>query len=115
LIGAKPYFYPPTIARLLGGGVDKGETYEQAAVRELREELSVKVRADELTPLMLFVTTATDPEGNKYHNETAVFAIDIGDQLVRAGGDVEHIITTTVLVYSDSRKAAVILRLPIGY
>jgi len=27
-----------------GGGVDEGETYEQAAVREIEEELGVKVR-----------------------------------------------------------------------
>jgi ADP-ribose pyrophosphatase YjhB (NUDIX family) len=95
LVGEKPYFYPPTISRLLGGGVDKGETYEEAAVRELEEELGVKVTTEDLTPLVTFDTTATDGEGKEYHNETAVFKAEIGDQPYEAGDDVKHIVTMT--------------------
>jgi NADH pyrophosphatase NudC (nudix superfamily) len=43
LIGAKPGFYPSTISRLLGGGVDEGGTFEQAALRETGEERGVRV------------------------------------------------------------------------
>lgn len=95
LLGAKPYFFPPTISRLLGGGVDEGESFEEAAVRELEEELGVKITADKLTPLALFVTDATDEDGKEYHNETAVFVANIGDQTYKAGDDVKHIITMT--------------------
>jgi 8-oxo-dGTP pyrophosphatase MutT (NUDIX family) len=95
LLGAKPHFYPPTICRLLGGGVDKGESFEQAAVRELEEELSVDLSPDKLTPIALFETTATDADGKEYHNETAVFSANIGDQAYEAGDDVKHIVKMT--------------------
>lgn len=95
LIGAKPYFFPPTISRLLGGGVDEGESFEQAAVRELEEELGVKVEVDKLTPLGLFITDTTDEDGKTYHNETAVFAGNIGSQPYQASDDVKHIIKMT--------------------
>lgn len=95
LLGAKPYFYPPTISRLLGGGVDKGEIFEQAAIRELEEELGASIRPEQLTPLVLFDTKATDEDGKEYHNETAIFKADIGDQSYRAGDDVKYIIKVT--------------------
>lgn len=95
LIGAKPYFYPPNISRLLGGGVEEGESFEQAALRELEEELGVKVGSSDLTPLVLFETTAKDENGEEYHNETAIFKADIGNQTYQAGDDVKHIIKMT--------------------
>lgn len=95
LLGAKPYFYPPTISRLLGGGVDEGESFEQAALRELEEELGVKIEASDLTLLVLFETTAKDEDGKEYYNETAIFKATIGDQTYQAGDDVKHIIKMT--------------------
>src|SRR6266536_2116852 len=96
LIGAKPYFYPPTIARLLGGGVDEHENLEQAIVRELQEELGVTIKPSSLAPLVLFATHATDEDGNKLHNETYVYHTNIGSQKFQAGDDVKHIIKLTV-------------------
>lgn len=95
LLGAKPYFYPPTISRLLGGGVDKGESFEQAALRELEEELGVKVEIANLIPLALFETTAKDEDDKEYYNETAIFKANIGNQTYQAGDDVKHIIKMT--------------------
>jgi len=95
LVGAKSYFYPPTISRLLGGGVDEGESLEQAAVRELEEELGVRVPADALLPLVLFDTTATDEHGKVYRNQTAVFEVHIGSQAYQAGDDVSTIVKLT--------------------
>ncbi|WP_280351484.1 NUDIX hydrolase [Nocardia abscessus] len=95
LIGAKPHFYPPTISRMLGGGVDDGESFEQATLRELEEELGVKLEAGSLTPLVLFETSATDEDGNEYYNETAVFGANIGDRAYHPGDDVTHIIRMT--------------------
>lgn len=93
LIGAKPYFYPPTISRLLGGGVDEGESFEQAASRELKEELGISV--DNPTPLLTFETVAKDDDGNEYHNETVIFRVDIGNREYQAGDDVKYIIKMT--------------------
>lgn len=95
LLGAKPSFYPPTISRLLGGGVDEGEAFEQAAARELEEELGVKIAIDKLTPLMIFTASVKDENGKEYHNETAIFKADISEQPYRAGDDVKHIIKMT--------------------
>lgn len=95
LIGAKPHFYPPAISRLLGGGVNEGESFEQAAVRELQEELSITIKADGLIPIALFVTDAKDQESNEYHNKTAVFSVNIGGQTYEAGDDIKHVIPMT--------------------
>ncbi len=61
LVGTKPYQYPPTITRLLGGGVDEGENENSAAARELGEELGVSLDPSELTPLLVITTNAGGP------------------------------------------------------
>ncbi len=38
---ARKHIYPANIYRLFGGGVDKGETSEVAAIREMKEETSL--------------------------------------------------------------------------
>ncbi len=38
IVHGKASLYPPGITRFVGGGVDEGETPEQAASRELAEE-----------------------------------------------------------------------------
>lgn len=95
LVGAKTNFYPPTILRLLGGGVDGNETFEQAAVREIKEEANVDIDAGSLIPLVIFVATAKDGDGKEYNNETAIFAVNIGAQPYQAGDDVTEIVCLT--------------------
>lgn len=95
LIGAKPYMFPPTIARLLGGGVDENEDVKLAAVRELEEELGVKTSPEKLTELVLFAIDAKDDAGRTFHNDTYVYHVNIGDQKFQAGDDVKHIIALT--------------------
>ncbi len=96
LIGAKPYFFPPTIARMLGGGVDEGEAVEKAVVRELSEELGVTLQESDFTHLFTLDTHATDDEGNKFHNQTFVYHANIGNQKYQAGDDVKSIIQLTI-------------------
>lgn len=92
LTGAKPSFFPPSITRLLGGGVDEGEDLELAAVRELSEELGVKVDVTQLMPLAQFNTHATDSTGKAFYNETYLYGVNIGDATYRPGDDVKQII-----------------------
>lgn len=101
LVGTKPYLYPPTITRLLGGGVDGSETLRQAGARELSEELSIVVAPDDLIPLAHFVVAATDATGHTYHHDTRVYAANIGSRPYQAGDDVEQIIPLTVAELHD--------------
>lgn len=92
LVGTKPYLYPPTISRLLGGGVDEGEHEDDAAVRELGEELGVTIDSSELTPLLAITVDAEDAEGRHYRHETYIYYVNIGDIQYKPGDDIEAIV-----------------------
>lgn len=47
---------------LVGGGIDMGETADQAVVREVREETSLKVGP----PQLAYIEEAGDPYGTQY-------------------------------------------------
>ena len=95
LTGAKSYFFPPTITRLLGGGVDSGEALADAAARELEEELAVRLLPEALRPLVRFVVRATDEAGRQYQHETTVFHAKVGAAVIKAGDDVTDIVPLT--------------------
>jgi ADP-ribose pyrophosphatase YjhB (NUDIX family) len=92
LVGTKPYQYPPTITRILGGGVDEGEPENDAAVRELSEELGVTIDTSDLTPLLVIATNAEDAEGKHYTHETYIYYANIGNAEYKPGDDVKAIV-----------------------
>lgn len=92
LVGTKPYQYPPTITRLLGGGVDEGESEVAAAVRELSEELGVTLDASQLTPLLVVAVNAEDAEGKSYTHETHIYYTNIGNAEYEPGDDIKVIV-----------------------
>lgn len=92
LVGTKPYLYPPTITRLLGGGIDEGEAEDDAAVRELSEELGVTIDSSELTPLFVITVNAEDAEGKHYKHETYIYYANIGDTQYEPGDDIKEIV-----------------------
>lgn len=92
LVGTKPYAYPPTITRLLGGGVDEGELEDDAAVRELNEELGVAIDSSKLTPLLVITVNAEDAEGKHYKHETYIYYVNIGDTQYEPGDDIKAIV-----------------------
>jgi 8-oxo-dGTP pyrophosphatase MutT (NUDIX family) len=91
LLGEKPSFYPPYIARLLGGGVDQGEASDEAALRELAEELNVTVKREDLKVVAAITVNATDSMGNSYTSTTYLYSVNIGDDKYEAGDDVKYI------------------------
>jgi ADP-ribose pyrophosphatase YjhB (NUDIX family) len=95
LIGTKPSFFPPTIARLLGGGVDEGEDLYDAAIRELYEELNVRIEKSDMTELSTFISDVTDEDNRTFHNVTTVYHVNIGKMSYRAGDDVKSILKLT--------------------
>lgn len=47
ILGAK-HIYPDGIYRLIGGGMDEGESPIEAAIRETKEEVGIKLEPDQL-------------------------------------------------------------------
>lgn len=92
LVGAKPYQYPPTITRLLGGGVDEGESENNAATREIREELGVALSFSQLTPMLVVSVGAEDAEGKHYAHEIHIYYANIGDDQYEPGDDIKAIV-----------------------
>lgn len=57
-VAEKNYLYPEGIYRFAGGGVDDGEEFSDAAVRELKEELEITVSKDRLLQIADFHISA---------------------------------------------------------
>jgi len=95
IVGTKT-MYPPTIYRLLGGGVDDGEDLRSAAAREIQEELDITIKETDLLELSTFVSDVTDEEGRTFHNETYVYYANIGDKSYEAGDDVSSVIALSL-------------------
>jgi len=77
-LGAKPKFYPPGIFRLVGGGVEAGESPSEAAIREAAEELQIKISVDDIKPLAKIITTG-EFKGKTFKNSTHLFEYIVAD------------------------------------
>jgi 8-oxo-dGTP pyrophosphatase MutT (NUDIX family) len=62
IVRGKASLYPPGITRIVGGGVDEGETPEQAAVREIEEELGIVLSEEHLVLLAIVEITGVTAE-----------------------------------------------------
>jgi 8-oxo-dGTP pyrophosphatase MutT (NUDIX family) len=91
LTGAKTNFYPPMITRLLGGGIDDNESPLCAAAREMNEEIGIKSNLNKLKQIAIFDITATDSDGNIYHNETTTFLYKIDEDSTKFGNRIDNI------------------------
>lgn len=93
LLGAKPDFYPQNIFRLIGGGIDKGETPLNAAIREIKEELQIDVTSKDLKPLAKVETSGTF-ENKLVKNNTYIFEYLIGDiNVLKPSDDIAYLET----------------------
>jgi 8-oxo-dGTP pyrophosphatase MutT (NUDIX family) len=92
ILGAKN-IYPKGIYRFVGGGVDD-DTFEQAAIRELREELEIDVSANQLTPLAKCIVNVTDGS-EKVYFETVLYLINLDRQKLQPSDDLDGIVELT--------------------
>ena len=57
--------FPNLLSASVGGHVEIGQTYEQAAIREIEEEAGVTITAEHLHPLAKLQIESTDDNGKK--------------------------------------------------
>ena len=83
----KPVFIQP------GGKPEQGETMKQALVRELKEELVIDVREEDLEPFGKFSAEAANHPGRQMHME--VFMVKKWQGEITLGENVEELLWLT--------------------
>jgi 8-oxo-dGTP pyrophosphatase MutT (NUDIX family) len=73
-----------TCWELPGGGIDEGETTEEAAKRELREETGIVV--DDVGSCLAVVEGSFDFNGRTYRQHEHVFRVDVRDPKYEPSG-----------------------------
>lgn len=96
---------PPHGWALPGGFVDEGESVEQAAIREAKEELGLDIVLEHL--LGVYSDPARDP---RQHNMSVVFVASLVDtQRLRAGDDAAEAIWGEPELWGDPARTKVVL------
>jgi 8-oxo-dGTP pyrophosphatase MutT (NUDIX family) len=85
ILGLKQHFYPRGFARMIGGGINLGETPLEAAKREVFEELSYVV-ANEIEFVASIKTIAETAQGEMIMN-THIFYLEIESDTELVVGD----------------------------
>lgn len=91
ILGDKPGFYPKGIVRLIGGGVSDEESFSEAAIRELNEEVHIKKSAAELYPLAMIITDA-DTAKQHFKLVTSIYFLQLHGENVTPDGDIRRIV-----------------------
>ncbi len=73
----KPHISDPGKYSLWGGGVEQGETPEQAAVREVLEETGVIISIDDLVSLTKFKVIGTSATHKDQSGQAYLYAVKI--------------------------------------
>lgn len=94
LLGREDNFYPSGIFRMIGGGIDVGETVIDGTIREIKEELGLNVKNDELIEL-----AEVDLEGSfqekVYITKIFVFYLKVNLADCVASDDVSELVSCT--------------------
>ncbi|MCA9382799.1 NUDIX domain-containing protein, partial [Candidatus Dojkabacteria bacterium] len=83
-----PYFFPPGITRVLGGGIMQNESIIKAAQRELKEELTINVSESDLLHVETLEVNARDKEENSYKSKVNFVIVTHSIDSYTAGDDV---------------------------
>lgn len=101
LLGSKPKFYPNGIFRFAGGGVDKGESIRNAAIREFGEELGIHPNTKKLKKIAQITTTGTY-QNDTYTNDTYLFEYRLDpSEKIQAGDDIEDLVEFSPIQLKD--------------
>lgn len=90
ILGDKPDFYPEGITRLIGGGINKDEDAKDAALRELHEEIGIKIPKKSLKDLCEIDINA-EADGVVYHLITYLYKTEINSHNIKTGDDVSSV------------------------
>jgi ADP-ribose pyrophosphatase YjhB (NUDIX family) len=83
--------YLKGIVRLPGGGVNKDEKLEDAAIRELKEEMNLEINLSELTELASVKITGTY-KNYEYKHTVYLYSLYSPQNIYKAGDDVSDIV-----------------------
>jgi 8-oxo-dGTP pyrophosphatase MutT (NUDIX family) len=88
VLGNKPNYFPTGITRMLGGGVDQGEMPQDAAVREIAEEVGIDIQRESLGHLATISIDAKAKDGREFKTRIHVFSYVVQTDELKAGDDV---------------------------
>lgn len=100
LLGREDGFYPQGIFRMIGGGIDDGEAVIDGTIREIKEELGVNVKNDELIELAEVELEGTFHE-KVYTTKIFVYYLKLTLAECVASDDVSELISCTEEEYRE--------------
>jgi len=100
LLGREDGFYPQGIFRMIGGGIDDGEAVLDGTIREVKEELGIDVKKDELVELAEVELEGVFQE-TVYTTKIFVYYLKVTLAECVASDDVSELISCTEVEYRE--------------
>jgi len=92
IILSRKNIYPANVYRLLGGGIDAGETPIEAAIRELKEETLVTRIEDDFIHLKSFNFNLTESSsGTEFEYAMELFSLNLNREEIIPSDDINEI------------------------
>jgi ADP-ribose pyrophosphatase YjhB (NUDIX family) len=85
----KKNMYPTGISRMVGGGIEGDEEPLPAALREIEEEVGLKLKPDDLTEIATITTNVEDKSGAAAVFVTYLFSAHVNSQDLKPDSDLD--------------------------